>query len=179
MLAVAREKLPDVELHQADWLDLPLADDSVDLVVSGLALTHARDLGPVFAELVRVLRPGGHLVLSDSRGLLAGGRLYPMVFEDRDGAPGFMRAWVHPTSAYLDAALPLGLQLRACTEYTGHRDMVDESGTELIDDEPVERWTAREEPVDIYRLHPRAPAATNANFRDKPTCIVWDFQLPG
>ncbi|MCW2792926.1 MAG: Methyltransferase type 11 [Nocardioides sp.] len=179
MVAVAREKLPDVELHVADWLHLPLADDSVDLVVSGLALTHARDLGPLFAELVRVLRPGGHLVVSDSRGLLDGARLYPMVFEDRNGDPGFMRAWVQATSAYLEAALPLGLQLRACTEYVGHRDMVDESGTELIDDEPVERWTARDEPVDIYLLHPWAPAATNANFRDKPSCIVWHFELLG
>jgi ubiquinone/menaquinone biosynthesis C-methylase UbiE len=177
MIDVARQKLPDVELHQGDWLDLPRPDDSVDLVVSGLALTHARDLGPVFAEMVRVLRPGGHLVVSDSRGLHEGARLYPMVFEDRNGEPGFMRAWAHPTSAYLDAALPLGLQVRGCTEYVGHSDMVDESGTELIDDEPVERWTAREEPVDIYLLHPWAPAATNANFRDKPTCIGWHFQL--
>ena len=177
MLAVARERLPDVELHQADWLALPLADDSVDLVVSGLALTHARELGPLFAELVRVLRPGGHLVVSDSRGLLEGARLYPMVFADRNGDPGFMRAWVHPTSAYLEAALPLGLQVRGCVEYAGHQDMVDESGTELIDDDAVERWTAREEPVDIYLLHPWAPVATNASFMDKPTCIVWHFQL--
>lgn len=177
MIAMAREKLPDVELHHADWLELPLSDDSVDLVVSGLALTHARDLRALFAELVRVLRPGGHLVVSDSRGLLEGARLYPMVFEDRNGDPGFMRAWVHPTSAYLEAALPLGLRLRACSEYAGHRDMVDESGTELVDDEPIERWSAREEPVDIYLLHPWAPAATNANFRDKPSCIVWHFEL--
>lgn len=177
MLAVAAQKLPGVALHQADWLDLPLEDDSVDLVVSGLSLTHTPDLGTLFAELVRVLRPGGHLVVSDSRGLFEGARLYPAVVEDRNGEPGFMRLWVHATSAYLEAALPLGLQVRACTEYVGHRDMVDDSGTELIDDEPVERWTAREEPVDIYLLHPWAPVATNATFRDKPSCIVWHFQL--
>lgn len=178
MLEVARGKLPDTELHLADLHALPVADESVDLVVCGLALTHTPDLRPVFAELTRVLRPGGHLVVSDSRGLLEGARLYPMVFEDRSGNPGFMRAWVHPTSAYLEAALPLGLQVRACTEWTGHVDMVDESGTELIDDQPVERWTARDEPVDIYLLHPWAPAAVNASFRDKPTCIVWHFQRP-
>ncbi|MCW2766347.1 MAG: Methyltransferase type 11 [Nocardioides sp.] len=179
MLAVARAKLPEAEFHQADWHALPVPDDHVDTVVCGLALTHVRDMTPVFAEFARVLRPLGHLVVSDSRGLMDGARLYPMVFEDRDGNPGFMRAWVHPTSEYLQAALPRGLRVLGCEEYAGDRDLVDASGTELIDDEPVRRWTAREEPADIYQLHPWAPVATNANFRGKPSCIVWHFQREG
>ncbi|MFI5584740.1 methyltransferase domain-containing protein [Amycolatopsis sp. NPDC051758] len=40
---------------------LPVDDAAVDLVVCGLALTHAADLGPVLAEFARVLRPGGHV----------------------------------------------------------------------------------------------------------------------
>ncbi len=179
MLAVAREKLPDADFHLADWQELPLPDDHVDVVVCGLALTHARDLGPVFAEFARVLRPGGHLVVSDSRGLMDGAQLYPMIFEDRAGSPGFMRAWVHPTSEYLRAALPVGLEVRDCEEYVGNRDMVDATGTEVIDDAPVDRWTARAEPPDIYLLHAWAPAGTNANYRTKPSCIVWHFQLRG
>ena len=179
MLEVAREKLPDVELHLADMHALPIADASVDTVVTGLAVNHVPDLAPVFAEFARVLRPGGHLVVSDSRGLMEGARLYPMVFEDRHGKPGFMRSWVHRTTAYLHAALPLGLQVVSCEEVGRDVDMVDATGTELIDDEPVERWTARDEPPSIWELHPWAPAATNANFRGKPSCIVWHFRLEG
>lgn len=70
MLAVARAKVPAAELHEGDLHDLPLADDSVDLVVCALALVHVPELGRAFAELVRVLRPGGRLVVSDSRGLI-------------------------------------------------------------------------------------------------------------
>ncbi|MDQ3484763.1 MAG: class I SAM-dependent methyltransferase [Actinomycetota bacterium] len=177
MLAVVRAKLPDAELHLADWHALPVPDDHVDVVTCGIALTHVRELGPVFAEFARVLKPGGHLVVSDSRGLMDGAQLYPMVFEDRDGNPGFMRAWVHPTVDYLRAALPLGLHVRACEEYVADRDMVDATGTEFIDDEPVQRWTARHEPPSIWELHPWAPAATNAVFRTKPSFIAWHFQL--
>jgi SAM-dependent methyltransferase len=177
MLAVAREKFPDADLRLADMHELPLPDDHVDTVVTGLALNHVPDLAPVFAELARVLRPGGDLVVSDSRGLLEGARLYPMVFEDRAGRPGFMRSWVHPTSAFLHAALPLGLRVLSCEELAGDVDLVDATGTEYLDDEPVPRWTAREEPPSIWELHPWAPAATNANFRGKPSCVVWHFRL--
>ncbi|MGD8207631.1 MAG: class I SAM-dependent methyltransferase [Thiohalocapsa sp.] len=42
---------------------LPLPDDSVDLVAIGYALRHVADLGIAFAELARVLRPGGRLLI--------------------------------------------------------------------------------------------------------------------
>lgn len=43
---------------------IPLADDSVDLVVCQLALDHIEDWDPVLEGFARVLRPGGDLVLS-------------------------------------------------------------------------------------------------------------------
>lgn len=43
---------------------LPLADDSVDLVFSSLSLQWCRDSGRAFAEVLRVLRPGGLFVFS-------------------------------------------------------------------------------------------------------------------
>lgn len=179
MLAVARMKLPDAEFHHADWHALPIPDNHVDTVVSGLALAHVRDLGPVFAEFARVLKPGGHLVVSDSRGLMDGALLYPMVLKDHDGNPGFMRAWTHRTSDYLRAAIPLGLQVRGCEEYVSHCDLVDGTGTVVGDEQTQPRWTAKDEPADIWALHPWAPTAANANFRDKPLTIVWRFQLDG
>lgn len=43
---------------------LPLADDSVDLIWSNLALQWTNDLGLAFREALRVLRPGGLLMFS-------------------------------------------------------------------------------------------------------------------
>ena len=48
MLAVARAKLPDAELLEGDFCSLPLADDSVDLVVCALALAHVDELESAF-----------------------------------------------------------------------------------------------------------------------------------
>ncbi|XUL90433.1 class I SAM-dependent DNA methyltransferase [Streptomyces galilaeus] len=47
MLARARERLPDVDFHEADLHRLPLPDGAVDTVVCALALTHVPELAPV------------------------------------------------------------------------------------------------------------------------------------
>mgnify|MGYP006278152303 CR=1 FL=1 len=47
-----------------DMHALPLADASIDLIVSSLALQWSGDPEPVFAECARVLRPGGLLLFS-------------------------------------------------------------------------------------------------------------------
>jgi malonyl-CoA O-methyltransferase len=48
------------DLHTA----LPFADDSFDLVVSGLVLEHLRELDGFFREARRVLKPNGRAVIS-------------------------------------------------------------------------------------------------------------------
>ena len=59
--------LVDVELHQADALELPFEDDSFDLVVSGymLDLLPIDEIPRAVTEFRRVLRPGGRIVLSN------------------------------------------------------------------------------------------------------------------
>jgi demethylmenaquinone methyltransferase/2-methoxy-6-polyprenyl-1,4-benzoquinol methylase len=52
-------------LVQADALDLPLPPASVDGAVSGFALRNVADLDTLFAELGRVVRPGGRVALLD------------------------------------------------------------------------------------------------------------------
>jgi SAM-dependent methyltransferase len=64
MLARARTRVPQADFRPGDLQDLPLADDSADIIVCGLALNHVPALQPVMAEFARVLRPGGHLVIS-------------------------------------------------------------------------------------------------------------------
>lgn len=56
-----------VRFHLADAAALPLADGSFDVVVSTLSLHHWSDPAAVFAEIARVLRPGGVALVYDLR----------------------------------------------------------------------------------------------------------------
>jgi demethylmenaquinone methyltransferase/2-methoxy-6-polyprenyl-1,4-benzoquinol methylase len=60
MLAAARTTAP---LAQADALRLPVPDGAVDGVTCGFALRNFVALEPFFAELARVVRPGGRIAL--------------------------------------------------------------------------------------------------------------------
>jgi demethylmenaquinone methyltransferase/2-methoxy-6-polyprenyl-1,4-benzoquinol methylase len=60
MLAAARTEAP---LVQGDALRLPVRPGVADGVTCGFALRNLVDLAPFFAELARVLRPGGRIAL--------------------------------------------------------------------------------------------------------------------
>ncbi|HLH99265.1 MAG TPA: class I SAM-dependent methyltransferase, partial [Acidimicrobiales bacterium] len=62
MLGHARTAAP---LLQADALAMPLRTGAVDGAVSGFALRNVVDLGALFAELGRAVRPGGRIALLD------------------------------------------------------------------------------------------------------------------
>jgi demethylmenaquinone methyltransferase / 2-methoxy-6-polyprenyl-1,4-benzoquinol methylase len=62
MLAVAQRNL-DIPLIQAAAEALPLAPSIADFVTMGYALRHVADLEAAFREALRVLRPGGTIVL--------------------------------------------------------------------------------------------------------------------
>jgi SAM-dependent methyltransferase len=173
MLERAREKVPDGEFHVADLEKLPLPDDHVDLVVCALALMHVPDLDAVLAELVRVLRPGGHLVISDWRPLTGTAGL-PVVKIRADGTLGYMPTRGRRTSEYLAAALRVGLQVRRCQEPPRPFPLVDEHGTS--EGAPVPDHVPGE-PPNIWALHRWSPDATNAAYRGVPAAIVWHFQL--
>src|SRR5204862_2260064 len=57
--------LANVELHEALIEALPLDDASVDVVISNGVIDLVPDKDAVFAEIDRVLRPGGRLQLAD------------------------------------------------------------------------------------------------------------------
>jgi SAM-dependent methyltransferase len=68
MLSMARRRLDvvrRVSLLQADAARLPFAAASFDSVVCTLAMCEFRDRSAVLAEMYRILRPGGRLLLLD------------------------------------------------------------------------------------------------------------------
>jgi len=66
MLAMARRQLPDpVDLRVAPAHALPLSDDSFDVVVTTSAFHFFPSPEAALAEMRRVLRPGGALVITD------------------------------------------------------------------------------------------------------------------
>jgi ubiquinone/menaquinone biosynthesis C-methylase UbiE len=162
MLAVAEVNLPGSDFRLGDLRQLPVPDDDVDLVVCSLALTHVLELGPALAEFVRVLRPGGHVVIADSR------NDWPVVKALPGGGFGYLPHRNHRTSDYLAAALPLGLQVRRCEEPPLPSPVVDPGATP-----PAEV----EHPSDIWSLHRWCPEAANAASKGRPGAIVWDFKL--
>ncbi len=76
MIQAARERVgsdPRISIAQADAAHLPIASGSVDVVVAVRLILHVSDPQAVFAEIARVLRPGGLFVLEfpNRRHLLA------------------------------------------------------------------------------------------------------------
>ncbi len=67
MVREAGERHPGLDAVSADVRALPFASDSFDAIVSNSTVDHLRDEPDAvlaLAELARVLRPGGHLVIT-------------------------------------------------------------------------------------------------------------------
>src|ERR1700722_16714922 len=61
----ATQNLTNVEWHLGDVYALPFVDGSFDVVTCRFAFHHLEEPARAFAEMVRVCRPGGRIVLCD------------------------------------------------------------------------------------------------------------------
>lgn len=118
MLRVARSR-SDTPLVHGDLIDLPFADGGFDLVICALALTHLPDLDVPIREFARVVRPGGHLVLTD---------LHPVAcatganisFEASDGTRRIVQDHIRWHQEYLASFRAAGLVVQDCVEPEFH-----------------------------------------------------------
>ncbi|GAA1590443.1 hypothetical protein GCM10009678_85980 [Actinomadura kijaniata] len=164
MLDVARERVPEGEFRVGDLRALPVADDGVDLAVCALALTHVRDLGPVMGEFARVLRPGGHLVVSDVHPEAVARGSIPSL-RDAGGRPARLASHRHLVGDYLRAALAAGLRPLRCEE--PRRAAAGERPAPTGTLGPWDLW-----PWCLNDLVPEAAEAAAA-----PALLIWHFQL--
>ncbi|TVR36050.1 MAG: methyltransferase domain-containing protein [Balneolaceae bacterium] len=75
MLAVAKSMAPDTKWKEGVAEELPFEDESFEVVVSQFGLMFFQDRPAALREMVRVLAPGGRLVVS--------------VFDSLDNNPGY------------------------------------------------------------------------------------------
>jgi ubiquinone/menaquinone biosynthesis C-methylase UbiE len=119
MLAVAQSKAQarqlSIEFRQEDISNLSFEDSSFDLALCALALCHVENLSGPCRELIRVLRPGGHLIISD---------LHPgvqaMMGPDRkeliQGEERFFPAYHSHVEDYLEAVKLAGAEVIAAID---------------------------------------------------------------
>jgi ubiquinone/menaquinone biosynthesis C-methylase UbiE len=59
LLAIARERVPEADLHAGDMQALPFGDDGFDVVTGFSSFFYADDMTRAISEAARVTRPGG------------------------------------------------------------------------------------------------------------------------
>lgn len=151
MLARAKAKLGPGHVIRADLDRLPLGDSTVDAAVCGLALVHLPEIDRAVAELARVVKPGGRIVISDVHPfLIVLG--WQAQFRDGDGRAAFMRIHAHLPSDYAKVFAAAGLRIRNCFE------------PRLSDDSAV--TVAKD----------RLPEANHLAYVGLPGVIVWDLE---
>jgi SAM-dependent methyltransferase len=167
MLAHARRRVPDGDFHLGALEQLPLADDSVDVIVCALALVHVPSLRPVLAEFARVLRPGGDLVISDvHHELVTRGSV--ITARGPAGEPCLVATYRHRLGDYLRAALSLGFQVRRCEE----PDAAPPAGPLPAPATEIGDWYDWP-----WSLMAYLPSAKRAAGRF-PSLVIWHFRLP-
>jgi len=167
MLAYARWRVPEGTFHVAELDQLPLPDDSVDVIVCALALVHVPDLQPVLAEFARVLRLGGDLVISDIHHELVT-RGSAITARGPDGEAWITGTYRHQLGDYLRPALSLGLQVKRCEEPR----VISPRAPQPVPATEIGDW--QDWPYSLSNYLPSAKQAAGG----RPHLVIWHFQRP-
>lgn len=112
----ARDGFRNVDFRLGEIEHLPLADGSIDVVISNCVINLSPDKPQVFREIERVLRPGGRMVVSD---LVLNGVMPPELRASAEAWAGCV-AGALPLADYLAAARDAGLDdVRVLEEVRG------------------------------------------------------------
>jgi len=103
---VAAAGVDNVELLRGHIEEIPLPDASVDVVISNCVINLSVDKPRVFAEVARVLRPGGRVGVSD---VVAEDRLTPAERAERGGFVGCIAGALSVTE-FVDGLEAVGLE---------------------------------------------------------------------
>jgi SAM-dependent methyltransferase len=103
MIKVARRNakkmgMANVDFRYGEMEDIPLADESVDTIISNCVINLSPDKDAVFREAYRVLRPGGRMSISD---MVVDGDL-------PEAIRGRLDAWAGCIAGALDESIYLG-----------------------------------------------------------------------
>ncbi len=120
MLAVLRDKgtPPNLQLIEHDLREgLPRPADCADLVTCCLVLEHLQSLDAMFAEMARVVRPGGRVLISDFHPEMLR-RGYHARFREEPSGPKYqMQGAAHTVSDHVMAATRAGLSIAHASEH--------------------------------------------------------------
>jgi len=121
MLALANENkrksgIENVEFLKGEIENIPLPDNSVDVIISNCVINLSADKDKVLSEAFRVLKPGGRLAVSDvvTRGEISSqirrsillwvgcvaGALQDIEYRDKLSSAGFEQVDIEPTRIY-------------------------------------------------------------------------------
>ena len=136
MLARARKNAEstdatNVEFRLGEIEHLPVADSTVDVILSNCVINLAPDKRPVFAEAFRVLKPGGRLAIYD---IVARGPIPEAARADFDLRTSCVSGAI-PISDIEEMLADIGYEEATVTPVDGSREMIAEwvPGSDVAD----------------------------------------------
>lgn len=150
----ARGGYDNVEFRLGEIEHLPVADSSVDVIISNCVINLAPDKKAVFAEGYRALRPGGRLMVSD---IVLTKELQPEVLESVDAYIGCIAgAWLK--GDYLGAVKEAGFE---------DVEITDEQSfpIELIENDPTVKTFIKDLGMSTESLANLAQSAVSVKVR--------------